>query len=284
MLTSRCIPRTVHTCPFLIATIVLSLALLTHASEADELVVPYDVKGTDSRVLLKDSDDESGNGTACVRGGGEFYGVDGLCHSYSCMNWYQHGPRNFTGYLEESPDPLVCQDLPNFPDVFYGSVSFRCHSLTPEPIQMGFNRKCTANPSGGPSTLFTCYELSDNTDFAPFLDEVNASLASGFSCANDTVETGYPKYTYSVFYENRYGNTGNSVSSVGWDSTSDLVEAYALDGGGMFSTYKEIKTESPTSSPTAPPTPSPVASSSLPSFSGVSLVLIVTMLAIPSMF
>ena len=177
-----------HPCPFLIAAVVLSFAL-THASEADQLVATFEANDTDSSIPSMDADDGSRNGT-CAIGGGEFSGVDGLCHSYSCKNWYQHGPRNFTGYLEESPDPLVCQDLPNFPDVFYGSVSFRCNSLTPEPIQMGFNRKCTANPSGGPSTLFTCYELSDNTDFAPFLDEVNASLASGFSCANDTVETG----------------------------------------------------------------------------------------------
>lgn len=194
---------------------------------------------------------------ACVQGDGTFCGIDGLCHEFSCDKWYQYGPRNFTGYVDDAP-ALFCQDIPvtdpGSDEVFYYSVAFRCRSVTPSPIAMGFTRKCTANPSGGPATEFTCYELAVSTDFEPFLAKAESS---GLECTDDKYdETGYPKFSYRVVYASQNsGGGGDAVSTAGFNSTSEF-DAVRADEGALYSVYKEVKTQPPTAAPTPAPSTS----------------------------
>lgn len=192
-------------------------------------------------------------GGGCVTGSGKFCGLDDQCHIYSCQEWYEFGPRNFTGYDIASSTPLTCQNIQvtepydhDFLDgnVYYPSVSFRCVSLTPPPIVMGYTRRCTM---AGPDTDFTCYELATDTDFQPFLDEVSAS---GLNCTDDEYdETGFPQFTYYVKYESQIWQPWMSVRAQGHNSTSEFNEIFALNGT-MYATYKE-STGKPTAAPTS---------------------------------
>ena len=200
---------------------------------------------------------EPSNDCGCVRGSGEFCGSDGNCHLYSCEEWYEFGPRNFTG--NDDGASLECQDIPMtvpgpksafmYLKVFYPSVEYRCVSLEPPPIQMGFTKQCLAI---GPNSEFTCYGLAESTNFQPFLDEVTAS---GLNCTDDKYdETGYPKFSYRVVYEYT-GNIGITVNAWGFNSTTELNETLALSGT-MFASYKDW-TNQPTTAPTKSPTLSP---------------------------
>lgn len=203
-------------------------------------------------VIVAHAEDVDKCGGGCVLGSGNFCGLDDQCHVYSCQEWYEFGPRNFTGYDIASSTPLTCQDIPITEPkklVLYGnaynpSVSFRCASLTPPPITMGFTRRCTMSE---PDTDFICYELATDTDFQPFLDEVSAS---GLNCTDDVYdETGYPKFSYRVMYESLIWQPWMAVIAQGHNSTSEFNETLALNGT-MYASYKE-STGKPTTAPTS---------------------------------
>lgn len=208
------------------------------------------------------------NGT-CVHGNGTFCGTDGLCHQFSCATWYQYGPQNFTGYTNSAAS-LSCQRIPETvpgsSEVFQSSVSFRCRSLTPSPIAMGFRRKCMVNHSGTRAMRFTCYDLAESTsaDFSTFLSRVG----SGLNCTDSQYdETGYPKFTYSVAYTHTYNVAdsfpGETVLTEGFNGTSEFDAARAT-GGTLYSIYEERETQAPTPVPTPSPTTSIDGSTSFP--------------------
>lgn len=202
------------------------------------------------------------NVCGCENGSGEFCGVDGQCHIYSCEDWYEFGPRNFTGF--DSASPLVCQDIgitqpDDFYDVvYYHSVSFRCRSVTPNGIRMGFNNKCSV---AGTNSAFTCYGLATNTDFQPFLDEAAESQLNCTDVEYD--DTSYPKFDYSVVTQKQNSGQGLIgegliIFQMGHNSTSEFNETLALRGA-MYAKY-ETWTDQPTAAPTtSPPTTSPTA-------------------------
>ena len=221
---------------------------------------------------------------SCTRGDGTFCGIDGNCHYYSCENWYRYYSTNFTigsggaGDEEDSPTTsaspqlvdlsLTCEDIPltnpgndDGDDVFYASVSYRCISLIPEPISMGFNRKCTGNTLSPSTSSFTCYELSENTDFGPFLAQAQKS---NLNCTDDLYdETGWPKFTYSVVYSTEIENV--VVSTSAYNETSEFNETLAIGGGTMYAIYEETTgttTDPPTVSPTTTTTPAPTSAAS----------------------
>ena len=231
--------------------IIAASSSMVHAAEID---LAQAVEGTDVPSY------DNCNG-ACVHGGGTFCGIDGLCHEFSCDKWYQYGLRNLSGYLDDafSREALVCEDIPvtqpGSDEVPYASVAFRCQSLTPSPIAMGFTRKCTANPSGTPATEFTCYELAASTDFGPFLAKVGSS---GLECTDDEY-TGpiYPKFEYDVVYtsyiKNETKTTNYTFLTSGFDATSELDVIHAAKGT-MYSVYEEVNFQPPAAAPTASPT------------------------------
>ena len=232
----------------------------------------------------------------CTYGSGTFCGIDGQCHDYSCSNWFRYGPKQFDfgengdGSTEASEErsstatseseSLFCNDIPltspgsdDPDDVFYSSVSFRCRSLTPSPIAMGFNRKCTTKTepddlSGLTTSGFTCYELADNTDFGPFLETVDA--ATTYNCTDDEYdETGYPQFTYNVVYQTTIGNHGIGVFIPGFNGTAELDPFRAVNGA-MYAIYEEVPTDAPTVSPTVSPT------TSMPTFSSANSIFVIS--------
>ena len=251
--------------PIAFAAIIAASSSMVHAAEID---LAQAVEGTDVPSY------DNCNG-ACVHGGGTFCGIDGLCHEFSCDKWYQYGLRNLSGYLDDafSREALVCEDIPvtqpGSDEVPYASVAFRCQSLTPSPIAMGFTRKCTANPSGTPATEFTCYELAASTDFEPFLAKVESS---GLECTDDEDDkTGYPKFVYlavDVYTSQRESETKYTFLSIttGFNGTSEFDAVRAAEGT-LYSVYEEVKTQPPTAAPTAFPTLATPAPST-PSTSG----------------
>jgi len=195
---------------------------------------------------------------ACIKGDGTFCGSDGQCHPIQCADWYRFGPQNFTTgrYTDqgESGDTtLSCQDItptiPGSKEVFYSGVSFRCRSLKPPGIELGFTRKCTAKPSS--TSEFTCYELAESTDFGGFLTRVNDT---GLNCTDNKYnETGYPQFTYHFIREYRIESFGSTIVSPGFNGTS-MFDPTRATNGTMYSIFTEPN--SPTAAPTAPPTKS----------------------------
>jgi len=125
-------------------------------------------------------------------GDGKFCGTftDGKCHILSCAEWYQYqyvGPASHDLNLAESnTETLACKDIDTTvpgSEVFYSSVSYRCQDLLPPPIQTGFNRKCTAD---GPTFEYTCYELSEGTQFLTFMSEIEYAIKHDrMNCTDD---------------------------------------------------------------------------------------------------
>lgn len=195
----------------------------------------------------------------CGYGTGRFCGSDGNCHIYNCEEWHEFGPQNFTG--NDGSQQLTCQDIPITnpgdlsidSDPFYPSVAYRCRSLTPAPIEMGFTRRCSAE---GILDEFVCYGLANDTDFQPFVEE---AAASGLNCTdNEYDEAGYPQFTYTVQYSSHIDRQGSTIFQQGFNGTSELNETVALVGT-MTSDYRRWTAE-PTAAPTAAPTRSPTAS------------------------
>lgn len=184
----------------------------------------------------------------CQPGMGGFCGTDGQCHPYTCESFYEFGRQNYTGYDDDAP-PLECQDIPMTKpsdDDFYPSVSFRCRSLVPIPVSMGFTRRCLA---ATPISNFTCYELNESTNFQPFLAKVGASEMECNGVEYD--ETGWPKFTYGTTIENSGVGESNNINFVlGFNATTEFNETKALSGT-MHSRYEEWKlppTQAPTNS------------------------------------
>ena len=225
------------------------------------------------------------NDSCGTRGDGTFCGIDGNCHYYSCENWYRYSSTNFTigsggdGVDEEEEEDtsapprlvdlsLTCEDIPltnpgnddGDDDVFYASVSYRCISLNPEPISMGFNRKCTGNTLSPATSSFTCYELSETTDFGPFLAQAQIS---NLNCTDDLYdETGWPKFTYSVVYSTQIENGSNVVFTSAYNETIEFNETLAIGGGTMYAIYEERGEEE--GEITDPPTVSPTTTTTTP--------------------
>lgn len=184
---------------------------------------------------------------------GQFCGIDGQCHPYSCSSWYEFGTTDFTGGYDVD-SPLACRDLGSFTQPVgvstTASVSFRCRDVTPKPIQMGFNRECTVS---GTNSEFTCYELAQDTDFQPFLDEASVSQ---LDCMDDQYdEMGYPKFTYGVTLRNRVPGKDHTIFTPGYNGTREFNETLALTGT-MYANY-ELWTDQPTLGPTPGPTMRP---------------------------
>lgn len=195
----------------------------------------------------------------CEPGAGGFCGVDGHCHQYTCESFYEFGPRNFTGYDDASPSELVCGDIPTTEprstaegSVDYPSVSFRCVSLTPTPISLGFTRRCIAATS--PNSNFTCYGLAANTHFQSF----RTAASAGLNCTDTTYnETGWPKFAYRVVTE-RKGDVTSAIHFLhGFNATAEFNETRALTGS-IYSKYEwtDESISTPTTSPASSTYPS----------------------------
>jgi len=201
----------------------------------------------------------------CPSGGGKFCGTDGECHNLSCANYYQYGNPNAASQGpnvdEVNTETLTCKDIETTAtglgsELFYGSVSYRCSKLLPPPIQTGFNRKCTAD---GPTFEFTCYELSEGTQFLNFLSEVDSAVNAGMDCTNDEDPGQDPFFSYAYVFDTRDGPS-DSFTTIGnvFNETAELDKVRATTGT-LYSLYWK---NPPTPAPTPAPIPAPTSSSS----------------------
>jgi len=204
----------------------------------------------------------SDNTCNCTSGDGKFCGTDGECHNLSCAEWYQYqygGPASQDPNLDESnTETLTCKDIitttpgDTTDDLFYASVSYRCHDLLPPPIQTGFNRKCTAD---GPTFEYTCYELSEGTQFLSFMSEVDSAVKNaGMNCTDDED----PFFLYRLTREGVMGNSFYTILESVFNETAELDKVRATTGT-LYSLYY---TKSPSAAPTAAQTAAPTTSSS----------------------
>lgn len=208
----------------------------------------------------------SAAGSACEQNGdcgdGKFCGPDGECHNLSCAEWYQYqygGPASQDPNLDESnTETLTCKDIDTTAtgtgtEVFYASVMYRCFNYThPPAIETGFNRKCTA---GGPTFEYTCYELSEGTQFLTFMSEVESAIQNdGMNCNDDKD----PSFIYLITRTDRMENSSSDAFSRVFNETAELDKVRATTGT-LYSIYK---TKPPTAAPTPAPTPAPTTSSS----------------------
>ena len=146
--------------------------------------------------------------TPCGPRGINFCGTDGQCHKYSCLNYYDYGPSQFTGHDGTGP-PLSCQDGagPILADdttcqweggisaLSFGCVGIYCAECDNDKSVngMGFTRFCSVQPTL--DTTFICYEMASDTNYVDFLNEVN--MANLISCSDPDLP---PAFIYLVRY------------------------------------------------------------------------------------
>jgi len=172
---------------------------------------------------------------------GKFCGTDSECHNLSCAEWYQYGVRlsQDPNMDESNIETLTCKDIDTtapFSEVFHGSVSYRCvNRRHPPAIHTGFNRKCTA---GDPTFDYTCYELSEGTQFLTFMSEVESAIQNdGMNCTEGEDPFYLYKYAHVEIEESPYKtHTDTIVGSLWFDRPAELDKVRATTGT-LFSTY-----------------------------------------------
>jgi len=180
---------------------------------------------------------------------GKFCGTDGECHNLSCAEWYQYqygGAASQDPNLDESnTETLTCKDIDNtWPGSFgEASITYRCNTteLAPGIARTGFNRKCTA---GGPTFEYTCYELSEGTQFLTFMSKVESLQNLGRKC-NDGKDF---HFSYHIIKLNCRKENGCSMKySKVFKETAELDKVRATTGT-LYSIYKNT---APTFTPTS---------------------------------
>ena len=150
----------------------------------------------------------------------EFCGRDDKCHSYSCQNWYQYGPKKFTTYKDQARPELVCKDIAD-DDIdthqYLGKagILYGCNQLA--KLKQSFTKECIAPLDS--NTTFTCHEMSFNTNFASFIAKVNDT--------NITCGDLEPKYFYLnwIGYETTLFG-GEDFRTLAFSSTFNQTMAY----------------------------------------------------------
>ncbi len=122
----------------------------------------------------------------------EFCGLDNKCYPYSCENWYQHGDFKYTRHRTLEAPALTCRDIDVEEEGSYeyrgvAGIVYGCNIFS--GVRKPFTRECTAALDD--LANFTCREMSPNTDFQPFIDEVSSK---NMTCTN---ENDVPLYMYA---------------------------------------------------------------------------------------
>lgn len=174
-----------------------------------------------------------------------------MCRAYSCEDWYEFGPRSATGYDPGDPVPLDCNRIPEtLPEDGVPSLAHRCTSLDPPPIGHGYNRRCGATTSA--TSAFDCFSIDPDTDFGPFLAEVERC---GTGCGPGD---GDPFFAYTAIVSQHYPGREYTSFVVAHNGTHEFDRDFAV-GGTIRANYSEYPTDSPTVSPSVSPSLSPIA-------------------------
>eukprot|EP01083_Nonionella_stella_P052444 139117_1 len=184
---------------------------------------------------------------------GEFCGIDGDCHTYSCDEWYQFANTNFTDY--DSNLPLSCEDG-EYPDVNNAGVIFGCTGFSgsiptpPKAVAQQFTKKCTREDEDKLQT-FVCYEMANATNFQPFIAESQGATID--ACSGDG-HPDVPSYIYQVLVEREIPSHGYMAALNTGNATEEFVRDTAVR-----TMYAKLNTAtaSPTTSPSASPSSRP---------------------------
>jgi hypothetical protein len=155
---------------------------------------------------------------------GHFCGIDGICHEFSCQNYYQYADPLLTGYAGNTT--FECFGYTKGEQEFAHGVIFGCKPLFPfvlvtpgKQVTEPFNRRCLAEREGG--YKFECYEFMPSetaTDFAGFEREAESSFP-------DCGEGITPMYFSIIASSNHYagveGLQGNPIVAGGGDADGD---------------------------------------------------------------
>jgi hypothetical protein len=157
----------------------------------------------------------------------EFCGVDDICHEYSCNNWYQYGDMKYTRYQNLSAPALECQDIntnDNDDDYIYlarAGIIHGCSTATGDLFP--FTKECFAKFNE--QTNFTCREMSSNTNFTSYIDNMNEK---NITCSDDRD----PIYLYVNWlgFDTYLGQANFNTMSVSstFNETLSMKTMYAL--------------------------------------------------------
>lgn len=130
----------------------------------------------------------------CDYDAGEFCGNDDVCHAFNCRDWYDFGPRIYTG-RDPHQSHLSCSEdtvPPTLPEwgVVFGCLGYS-HTTPPrgEAVVQGYTERCQAENS---NTTFVCYGMKPDTDFSIFLRNVELNRVV---CENSSAT---PKFIYQI--------------------------------------------------------------------------------------
>ena len=126
------------------------------------------------------NEDFTGNCTSAT----EFCGSDGVCHPYSCENWYLYSPWN----LPDIAGPLQCS--PFMSNVV--SVVYACQNFNEGP-KLLFDQLCSAEISSTAST-FHCQNFTVGT---PSFEEYTSRYeALAPADCNESPDVSFPFFQY----------------------------------------------------------------------------------------
>ena len=148
----------------------------------------------------------------------EFCGLNDKCYQYSCENWYQYGDIKYTRHRTLEAPALTCQDIDPEEDSYeYLGMAGIVHGCNVKTgTRMPFTRECTAILDD--EANFTCHEMSPNTDFQTYIDQVDNET---INCANN--ETALYIYANWVSFDTFVGEGKSSSFSLSKAFNSSLA-------------------------------------------------------------
>ncbi len=170
----------------------------------------------------------------------QFCGLDDRCHYYSCQEWYDFGPPEFTGHDDgrsitflsnfsyvtndnggdASAAPLECEYEVPSSDVYSAAIVYGCTFWScsgdlcsgytdmndpREGVAQDFTQRCSATNG---NLSYVCYDLAEETDLDQFLVNVEGSIVN---CSNELVPE--PKFLFSIHLQTIFLYVSGGASS-----------------------------------------------------------------------
>jgi hypothetical protein len=201
----------------------------------------------------------------------QFCGLDNRCHYYSCQEWYDFGPPEYTGHDDgnsitflsnlsyvtnddnndgnagNAAAPLECEfDVPSSnvhsTAIIYGCTGWSCvgdlcegYAEMNDPrdgVAHDFTQRCSAMNK---NHRFLCYDLAVKTDFEHFLYIVGGGNI--VNCSTEFVPS--PEFLYSIYLQTTFSGVFTGPRSQAFNET--------MAGTAMHSVLQEVKDDQQTS-------------------------------------
>ncbi|CAB9528840.1 expressed unknown protein [Seminavis robusta] len=214
-------------------------------------------------LILATASAQTNNCTDLYDCGREFCGVDGVCHSYSCPNWFQYG--GSVSSVIDDGTALTCEDYTTGEEDFYHAVIFSCGGFGPgvdmegDGVSQVWNRRCYFDAG---DELFECFHLAPDTDFSAFVNQAEANPPQPCDYSEEEIARGSPtnaSYIYQVVIS-------KPPSFISFRRGPESTATLDVDSA-MMTMYAKVTSSQKTPEPTAsltvgPSTASPTVSTS----------------------